>query len=200
MLKWLIKNILGSLPYILLIGFIGTICSIGYHFYSIIPRHNIESTIGVLTKYDSGGANNGHYGVLKFKVNDSIFFSNAVTYDYVLGDKFVIDYEKNNPEINKVREDKPVFLNNEITGITICEIKRYNTFFFNELWFFYWVNGVKYERDYDAPINSDELYPNLKKGNLYKVKYWKENPQRSIILLNEPLDYISEWWKIGNLN
>jgi hypothetical protein len=172
------------LPYIPLIFLFSIVVFFIQHYNAKIPRENIKEAIGTVTGYQVGGTSM-RPAELAFSVKGKKYII-YISSNYDVGEKFVVEYEKNEPKINKARIDKPVFLTNEKTSITVGIVENYNPNYFREISFIYFVNGNKYKQSYEPIKNSKLKYPNLREGNKYKVKYWNENPKRSIILLDEP--------------
>lgn len=111
----------------------------------------------------------------------------------VIGEKYVLEYDAENPEEHRVISYKPLFLKEEKTSFVKGNIRRvfkFKKFTRNgsiyAITFEYTVNERTYKKTQDLPPNYKELYPALKKGNQYKVEYWIKNPERSIIHLNQP--------------
>jgi hypothetical protein len=108
-------------------------------------------------------------------------------YGYVLGDKYLIKYNPSNPEQIKEYTWVLVFTESEKTIECIGEIKK--VFWFgpgrHAITFQYTVEGKTYERTQDLPPDYKEQYPDLKKGQKYKVVCWDKNPQRSVLCFSE---------------
>ena len=117
-------------------------------------------------------------------------------YGLVIGDKFIVKYLHENPSEFIVLSWKPVFAEPEKDEIieTSGEIARTYRFKYwgdephSGITFNYYVEGVKFKREQHLPPNYKSIYPNLSKGQKFKVLYWKKNPQRAIIYLNEPIE------------
>ena len=181
LLEKIFWKIFPFLPLIILLSFIGIIIN---YYHSLIPKENIKEAVGVVIGYDKGGTSN-RLAILKFSVKEKNYFSRSSD-DYDIGEKFIIEYEQKNPTINQVRLDKPIFLNNEKTSFKIGIIDNYNPNYFREISFIYFVDGKQYRQSYKPIENSKTEYPNVKEARKYIVKFWDENPKRSIILLNKP--------------
>ncbi len=109
--------------------------------------------------------------------------------NYVIGEpKFIVEFEKFNPSINRVNQDEPVFLEGEQVGFSVGYIKRLNYNFMKTITFIYYVDGVKYEQSYKPSEDLEIKYPLFKEGKKFIVKYWIDNPARSIILPYKPTD------------
>ncbi len=180
-LYYIINHILYIFGFILLL----VVYKCSSHYYNKIPRNNIKEVIGVVTKYEFGGKGSRH-SVLSFQLNTKVYESNSWS-SLVLGEKFIIEYEENNPSVNSTRLDKPVFLKEEKIDTVIGKVTKYKRWFSDRISFYYYVNNEIYEQEYKVSENSKEKYPNLKEDNLYKVIYWKDDPRRSIVLFDKPL-------------
>ena len=157
-----------------------------YHFYqmyTLVPRENIKETIGVVLGYEERYKGSAPAKVY-FQHNNKVYKTN-ISEDYVYCEKFMVEYEQDNPKANRVRLDKPVFLKGEDTSLTVGYLETYNTNYFKIISYTYYVNGVKYVKYYEPLENSELKYPNAKEGYNYMVKYWNFDPQRSIILLDK---------------
>lgn len=183
-MKLLVNIFWKILPFTPLIILLSVIIIFVNYYRSLIPKENIREAVGTIIGYDKGGTSM-RPAIILFKVKQQEFFSHCAG-NYNLGEKFIIEYEEKKPDVNKARLDKPVFLNNETTGLTTGIISSYNPIFFRKISFIYFVDGIKYEQSYKPIKDSEIKYPNLKEGKKYKVRYWEQNPQRSIILLDKP--------------
>lgn len=153
-----------------------------YQYYSSIPRENIKETIGEVLSYEKGRKRSAKV-YFQYKKHNYI---TLISDYYVIGEKFIVEYEQENPKANRVRLDKPVFLKDEWICLTVGYLDTYNTNYFKSFSkFIYYVDGVKYVKLFEPIENSEVKYPNAKEGYNYEVKYWKHNPQRSIILLDK---------------
>jgi len=104
-------------------------------------------------------------------------------------EKFVLLYDKSNPSKYIVYYDKPVFLDNEPYVETIGTIVRKSPLVWdNGIEFSYMVKDTTYTKfqEIGAIIGEKSMrrqFPDLKKGDQYKVKYSPNNPQRAVIYL-----------------
>jgi hypothetical protein len=118
----------------------------------------------------------------------------------VVGSKYKVAYNPSNPSQNQIILHKPVFEENEKVAYTVGQVgpKRgpgvtaiKTQSFGNDSIIFrfyssYNVNGKKYKpvRNYvvnDKGYNTEDI-----NRNKFWVKYWVDNPWRSIILLDKP--------------
>ena len=103
-----------------------------------------------------------------------------------LGFKYVVAYEKGNPEKNDVLKYRPVFTADEKTKYsvgTVISISRNPSIGFR-----YKVGNDEYKMYQMLKRGYREDYPNLQKGQQYKVEYWVKNPQRAVISLDKPVN------------
>lgn len=154
------------------------------HYVSLVPKENIIESVGTIIGYPEGG-NSGRSAEIQFLCKNKYYYTLTDDY-YLVGEKFIVEYEERNPKKNRVRLDKPVFLKNEKTSITIGIVSKYNANYFREISFIYFVDGKKHEQSYKPIEDSEIKYPDLKEGKKYNVRYWEDYPKRSIILLDEP--------------
>ena len=151
-----------------------------------------------------------------YKVNGQTYTDGGERYGInglAIGDKFMVAYSKSKPSRNYLLDCKIVFEEDELTATVPGEILNFtkmNTksyvrpleknqaiMYFH---FAYSVNRVRYQRtncfysdDVNYPVGVEWLVENaqndslLNKGLVFKIKYWLNNPQRSTIILNEPL-------------
>ena len=102
-----------------------------YHFYqmyTLVPRENIKETIGVVLGYEERYKGSAPAKVY-FQHNNKVYKTN-ISEDYVYCEKFMVEYEQDNPKANRVRLDKPVFLKGEDTSLTVGYLETYNTNYF----------------------------------------------------------------------
>lgn len=155
------------------------------------PKNNIKTGIATVVKYSSG-TRGGISSDLLFFYNKKRYFSTS-SETFIKGEKFIVEFDSLNPNKNKIRTDKPLFLSGEITKYTVGHLDKLNTKIFKSIFFTYIINGQKFTQSYKPEQGINEKYPNFKKGQKYIVRYWIENPERSIILPNQPtnlpLDY-----------
>jgi hypothetical protein len=110
----------------------------------------------------------------------------------VIGEKFVLRYDKDNPEEAEIVSYKPLFLKEEKTNYVKGNILRlYNKFNLIGSSKYaidceYIINGTTFIKSQDLPPNYKDIYPQLKEGDKYIVEYWLQNPKRAIIHLDKP--------------
>jgi hypothetical protein len=112
----------------------------------------------------------------------------------VIGDKYLIKYNPDNPKQIKEYTWNVGFLKTEKTVGTfgiINGISSTNLIFERDkdmqIVFTYTVNGKEYQRSQDLQPDYKEKFPNLLVGQRYKVLYWDKNPQRAVLYLDKPI-------------
>ena len=151
------------------------------------------NTIGTVSQIKTGRPN---YTSFTFEVDgeeymaESTFSSFGLTYT----ERYEILYSKENYEKIKVIPWKPVILKSEeddffeIEG-KVMKLINTNPFSINsdysKILFKFYIDNVMYEKSQFLPPNFRELYPNIESYKTCKVKYWKYDPQRAILLLND---------------
>lgn len=139
---------------------------------------NCKITYCTIKKKSKFGSNYFVYNV-NGKRYSKIYTSNKL--NYINGEKFLIEYDSSNPKNFKVLLNSPIFLKMEDTDITkgyINKIFKMN----NQYYYWYSINNIDYNK---IAYYKDENFKKLKKMKIYKILYWKKNPQRSILLLDE---------------
>ncbi len=114
----------------------------------------------------------------------------------VVNEKFKVIYNKSDPSDFKVMNDTPIFLKGEKTSFRVGKVKLF-TILGQSVRYEYDVGDYTYEHSLFVSDSIKNYYSNTKKGDLFKVEYWKKDPRRSIIYLNEPINYIEDWYNYG---
>lgn len=131
-----------------------------------------------------------------------VFLNESIKW-VVEGSKFMIAYNPKNPNENHILLHEPRFSENDEVGFTDAEIQGINgkglivvykvPFFGNfellELGISYNVAGNLY-KNVTCYVLNDKSYniEEIKRIRNFKVMYWVNNPWRSIILLDEPVN------------
>ena len=103
----------------------------------------------------------------------------------MIGEKYYVDYERDNPEVNEVLRNNPIFLNSELTGTTVGKIAIVRESFFPLITYEYKVVDKNYRRSYPFP---NFIKEKIEVGQKYEVTYWIKNPQRSRIELDKSIE------------
>ncbi len=151
-------------------------------------RDNIrwKETIGILETA-------GRMDWIHYEANDVQFISRFYLRNYgeVNGEKYVIRYNIDNPQDVEIEYWNPVFEKDEKTIILKGKIIKvgYVNFFSSKAFvnFDVYVNGRTFNRTQTLPKNVKKIYPNLKKGQYYKVECEEGNLRRCIIHLDKPV-------------
>ncbi len=93
------------------------------------------------------------------------------------GDKFELRYRASNPYRKQVLLESPVFLPEEKISFTHARIRKCITGNYSRVRYTYWVNGKHYQR---TQWIKDVF--NAEKGSVCDIAYWKDDPQRSVML------------------
>lgn len=184
-LTFLFNLIIYGLPLYLVIS-----TSIYYYQYYLnnTPKKNIEKRVGCVIGTIAKGRGfrslvfEFNYNKIKYQAETS------VGCDFEIGEKFIVEFEKGNPKINRVNQDEPVFLEGESVGYSVGYVERLNFCFMKTIRFIYYVNAIKYEQSYEPSEDLKTKYPLFKERKKFIVKYWIDNPARSIILPYKPTD------------
>lgn len=145
-----------------------------------------EKAVGVCNRI-WGRSRTGYSMEVLFWVNKKKYYYD-MGYDgnHVVNEKFMVEYEKSDPTINRVVEAEPVYLVGEEVKLTRAKVirlyqnessSRNNN---NKIDFEYYVNGKLYTK-YQEVKKKDKY----KVGKYYYLEYWVPNPQRSIIYFEE---------------
>lgn len=167
---------LNLLFWFLFLGF----CYVLYVLMNInSPKDNFKTAIGTVVKYHRGlrGSVSSEF---VFIYKGKSFYSSSDP-DFVLGEKFLINFDSLSPMNNEVCTDKPLFLKNESTKTTIGRLDKLDTVLFKTMVFTYSVNGKNYIQFYTPPADVIIKFPEFKEGRNFLVKYWVVNPERAII-------------------
>ncbi|MCH4554132.1 hypothetical protein [Aestuariibaculum lutulentum] len=152
-----------------------------------------EQTITTVTGYTSGPKASGS-AVATYIVNDKEY-SVSIEESYVYEEKFQLEYNRDNPSENKIYRELPVFQEGELVNYTVGKLVSYNSWFFRNMVYKFWIEDRFYVEGQYQEEDSNTKYTNVEEGQLFVVEYWLDNPKRSIIHLDKPVKYISEWWK-----
>lgn len=118
-------------------------------------------------------------------------FAGACFEGNCIGDVYEILVNPKDYEQIYLLNDRPLFLKGEAVGETVgkllenAKISTDDNYKEAFPFFVYYVNGKKYKRvqKIEVPLDSSLV---LQKDMQFRVRYWLENPQRSILDYNEP--------------
>lgn len=182
--------------------FLILLCVFIFLLYLTIPKgiKHPQYSVGTIVGFSNGSKSGGSVADFEFFVHGKKYMAHYDCLSYafnVIGEKFKIVYEKNDPTIREVISYYPIIAKEELNQFITTEGKivslgrtfslsvAYNAKY--NILFTYFVNGNKYYRIMNLPKNYKKKYPHFNEGNAYKVKYWALNPNRAIIYLNEPI-------------
>jgi hypothetical protein len=154
-----------------------------YFIYNInnVIINNPRETVGTIKFIEVGRRPTAR---VYFEVNGELIYGEiAKDSKMVIGEKFIVIYEKNNPTIFQIDEYSPIFVEDESVNSIVGEVTDLVTFGKNSVTFQYVVEGMEYTK---FQLYNESIF-NPKKGDKYKVNYWLENPQRAIIYLDKPI-------------
>ena len=111
----------------------------------------------------------------------------------IIGERFYLLYNPDDPQDAVIQRWKPVFLDNESRTMTIGKLTYITDVKFGTpepcMSFEYPVGaGDTLRKMQGLPINYKTLFPDLTAGQNYEVEYWQENPKRAIIYLDKPVE------------
>jgi aminopeptidase-like protein len=188
-------------------GIVQTIVSIlvawaGLYIFSIYIAQDGEKernkpemieVVGKLTRKSYGKVSYAEfeYSYKNITYIEKSSYSSVYDYKTVLGEKYILRVNPAQPTEYTIDNTKPLFTPDEQTIVVIgCIVSssEYKAFTVvgRCLTFKYTVDEVEYERRQDISM-SHKNFKNIKEGMYYVVRCWKENPQRSIIYLDEPI-------------
>ena len=183
-----IKTIYRILFNLIIIGLVSTFFYFAFFDKDeVIDDSNWIKTYAVLYYIGYGKSSTNR---LAYWVDGKRFDYHSSAYSAMIpGEKFEIKYNPDAPKEIKEYTWNPVFLTSEITLECIGEIKR--LFYFKKeryaIAFHYKVGNKVFKREQDLPPNYLEQYPSISEGQKYKVIYWAENPERSVMYINKPI-------------
>lgn len=133
--------------------------------------------------------------IFKYKVDGVVYESRGEQglRGETLGDAYEILYNPRNPEKIYVLDHRPVFLEHEQTNFTEGVIvgnvgtSQYRNYLNLYPKYKYFAQGRKFIRAQQIQIPVDSSI-HIEKGMKFRVQYWVQNPQRSILLYNEPVE------------
>jgi hypothetical protein len=168
---------------IIVLSVIGFGYAVYYSFFST-PDFNAVGKNTVVTLVNIMPDKNGVKGDYTFNCNGDIRTAGGhVISRAICGDKYEALYDSSNCRHVKILFERPVFSDTEIVGVTTGEIYEVAPFFLDlYVKFKYSVGERMYER---LQYLEDKKYPEVKKGAKFPVKYWVENPKRSIIYIEK---------------
>jgi|GEM_PF-7051348 len=162
----------------------------------LIPQNRLRKTVATYVNY-VWRFTERNYSLFEYEVNGVLYRFHSNKYGFVPGEKFMLQYDELDPGNNEESSNmellysQPVFLTGERTAYTWGELLRtgeYN----NVLSYTYRIDGVDkdyhrtlYLPDGDIVKNHPQL---LEPGAKFVVEYWLDNPKRSILYIDMPVN------------
>lgn len=155
--------------------------------------NNPKYTIGEIVRFTQGTKSSGLGAVIQYVVDEIEYETTIGSFAdkaNVIGEKYKVKYDSQNPEKRVVLTESPVFLDDELTRTTKGKITKFSLtshkgrtgFIFK-----YKISNKDFIKAQTIQSNYKEQYPDLKEGNSYEVEYWEQNPERAIIYLDKPI-------------
>jgi hypothetical protein len=151
--------------------------------YQTSPKDFKEpvETVGTVVNFIT--ATRGSDAKIKYYVEGKEYVTYTVNDEGMAkGDRYILVYEKGNPQKSEVLLERPVFLAGEETKESEGTIKKVSTIAKDFVRYEYVVEEKIYSR---TQLYSKEFNPI--EGQKYIVWYWIDNPQRAIIYLDKQL-------------
>lgn len=135
--------------------------------------------------YTSGGNRNCH---INYTIDGMVYSTRFYRPPYGRTDVefYLLKYNPTDPSQVEIIYSCPIFLKQEITSTTTGNIDKIFKIFVGSIKavrYSYIVDGIKYQREQELPLDFEIQYPNLKVGRTYNVRYLTSNPKRAIIIL-----------------
>lgn len=163
--------------------------------YNNDPKGSKADIIGTVIGYSHGAK--AHRSCEVEYIVDGINYSLFTHDTYVIGEKFLIEYQINNPVKSKIITGKPIFLQNEKNKIdtVFCQIDRIqNSILARIVDYTYFPNNKSFSHSYFPESDFQKKFPKVSENYLYKVTYIIDNPKRSIVDFSKPIKYFENWW------
>ena len=145
---------------------------------------NSNYTIGEIERFDFHV--NGTEAYITYEVDEQQYHHWCSKSRYkinVIGEKFMIAYDSKDPSKSNIERHRPIFLQNEKTEYIEGKVVE---FYFNQIRFTYEVNGQTYKKSQHFLKQDFNKYKSLISiGDVCLIRYWIENPKRSIIYLDK---------------
>lgn len=171
------------------IACLGILCGIFELFVYTMRSNEIKNpqrTVATLTSFTMSGGKGIMYGLYKYTVKGKeIQTEGYYNTTLVPGDKFLIAYEREEPQKAKIIAYEPVFLANETVSFTEGIIKEIGRISGHFVVYEYTVENITYRKVQEAPPEFD--LGKLKEGNKFKVIYSNDLPNRSKISFEEQI-------------
>lgn len=155
------------------------------------PQESIATIVSFETAYKGGDAKFYYFA------NGKKYYTKRSNTAYrqldVIGESYKMLYERENPSDCQILTYFPIFLEGEnilkkegVVDRFFTRGRNSETKFYG-IEFSYYVNGEKYKKSQNLQLDFLDKYAKPKKGDMFIVRYWVDNPQRSVIYFNEPI-------------
>jgi hypothetical protein len=163
------------------------ICLIGYLLYQKSEEIDDPAiTIARLDSFTFSGAKAIQRGVYIYYINGRGYrLESYFNTTLIPGDRFKLIYSQKDPSKSKLISFDPVFTDDEDVFKTIGTIKDISNLEGHYVAFEFTVEGIKYFRVQE--INPQLSLEDIDLSTQFLVYYWRDNPQRSVIELNQPI-------------
>lgn len=141
-----------------------------------------EYTIGEIVDFEQIAK--GAIAIIEYSVNEKNYkCSIKQISSMIIGEKYQVEYDIEDPNKSIVIKSKPVFLEDEKVNLTSGIVNSLSSIGNSRLSYRYTVEGIVYKKSqwYDSNFFTP------KKEEQYEVEYWQQNPQRAIIHLDKPI-------------
>lgn len=168
----------------------------GYYMFKTTPqwwqsKHEVIATvISVLHQPETGFRYEFYVEGKRYEGGYSFYENND---GVVVGTKYKVAYNPSDPTQNHIQLHTQLFEDFETVGYSLGKVgpsigiiqDERDSLEIIRLRFSFWVKEKRYRGVRNYIVNSYGYLPKDIEGKTFKVKYWVENPYRSIILLDE---------------
>lgn len=169
--------------FIFLTAIFFALATVVYKSTRTVRINHPKTTYGEIVSFSSSGGASGSNARIRYCVGDCYYSSIDMTNGMVIGEKFAVEYEATNPEKSIVHKSQPLFLDDEKTEKSIGYISDVGLVGNGWVRFKYSVNNVPFWHFQN--FKKTNLQPQI--GERYMIKYWLDDPRRSIIYLDQPV-------------
>jgi hypothetical protein len=162
----------------------------------IIPKERLRTTVATYVRY-VWRYSESNYSLFEYEVDGVLYRLHSNKYGFVPGEKFMLQYDDLDPSDRSGAKNmmilfsQPVFLSGERTTYTWGELKKTGKYY-NIISYTYHIDGdekeyhrILYLPEGDIVKNHPQL---LVPGAKFVVEYWLDNPKRSILYINMPIN------------
>lgn len=175
-------------------GFLATVGGVIYvNFFE--ERFDFENkgieNIGVVTS--TKGTSKSMDGITHYVEGEPYLVGFIALPGLIIGERFQLLYNPEDPQDAIVQRWHPVFLNSEARTMKVGKLIYITDVKFGTpqpcMSFEYPAGfGDTLQKMQGLPMNYKTRYPDLTVGQHYEVEYWQENPKRAIIYLDRPVE------------